>query len=30
MGEKDRLSKVYYFKDPRKVEDALNRFGLEK
>jgi uncharacterized Fe-S center protein len=30
MGEKDRLSKVYYFKDPRRVEDALNNFGLEK
>ena len=29
MGEKDRLKKVFYTKDPVKIIDALEEFDLE-
>jgi len=29
MGEKDRVNKVYFFKDPNKIKDALQFIGLD-
>ena len=29
MGEKDRLKKVLFFKDPNRISDALQGFGID-